>query len=143
MDGFFVVSPSVENIVLVVITFIVDDGSILAEDVNSLGITILVVVVFVLVSIVLFIRVVCIAREIEFGELLFARDEKSRLDEASMPAIAGDDFVVLTIILVDVLLYGVTMDGMLFVVAVDFRASVKDKIRDSVVVNNMTSAGKL
>ena len=102
MDGFFVVSPSVESIVLVVITLIVDDGSILAEDVISLGVTIVVVVTFVLVSIVLFIRVVCITREIDFAKLLFARDEKSPLDEASMPAIARDDFVVLTITLVDV-----------------------------------------
>jgi hypothetical protein len=100
VDGFSEGGPWVENIVLVVNTFIVDDGSTLAEDVISLGITIAVLVVFILVSIVL--CVVCITREIVFGKLLFARDEKCSLDEASMPAIAGDDFVVLAITLVDV-----------------------------------------
>jgi hypothetical protein len=107
--------------VLVGNTFIVDDASIMddtsvflgafSEDVIFSGIAIVLVgnkgitsrvLVCALVSIVLSIRVVCITREIIFGELLFALDEKAPLDEASMPAIAGEDIVVLTITLVDV-----------------------------------------
>jgi hypothetical protein len=131
-------------------TFIVDDGSIMDDTsvfVDTLDdifspITIVVVgnkdvtsdvLVCVLVNIV-----VCITREIICGELLFDRDEKSSLDEASMPAIAREDFVVLSIILVDVVwdmvFCGVTLNVMSFVVVVRFGLGFKEMTRNSVFV---------